>query len=154
MAGHNILHKLNSTVSCRLQKLRQEATFRCEVLKLLFHLSLKDITVYINDIKFFEVKAYYSMVTDNEIYFVADFQSMTLQLVYSPQSTVYSYAFFSIVDPPNPQISKLTHFRVTNRSVYQLNCNEVTLTRHYITCDIFNLLNHSFSSAFSQKGYY
>ena len=84
VAGHNILHKLNSTVSCRQQTLRQEATFRCEVLKLLFHLSLKDITVYINDINFFAVKAYYSMVTDNEIYFVADFHSMNLQ------STVYS----------------------------------------------------------------
>ena len=68
-------------------------------------------------------------------------------------SEVYSHASCSHVDLPNHQISKLTYFLDTNRFVYQLNCNEVTVVRHDITCDTFKLLNHIFSSAFSQKGY-
>ena len=91
------------------------------------------------------------MVTESEIYFVADFHSTTLPFDAIVLRGIQSRLLFScgLVDLPNHQFSKLTQFLDINRSVYQLNCNEVTVVRHDITCDIFNLLNHSFSSAFS-----
>ena len=122
--------------------------------------------------QFFAVKAYYNdllwydgtpnrydwatnvarMVTESEIYFVTDFHAWSFFLTQSC-SEVYSHVFCSVEDLPNPQISKLTQLLDSNHSVHELNCNEVTVARQDIACDIFNLLNHSFSSAFSQKWY-